>query len=365
MFTSRLTRTCSMVAAMSLCAGTALGQCNTWQTVMQMSSLNQGIVLDQALENGEEFVLYASAQLGVVMFALGSEGGTPFTGWTQDADGVATLVDGNLTCRIHCRDDAGIVVSVETPGMEAQWFGVAKSGETTKIGRNAFREVYGALFGAVAEDMTLTLDTLIEPGSQVATGINLAGEGFAIDALRVYEPQYGDEGAVSFWVGTMTTELASVRCAGLSVKTNNGDHFALPMMTYCNPQDGQKFHTYLSEPETGPACLYWDATAQSELDDLYRDNNACAADKALNYGVAIVGCGLGAVVCCGTAWLPTGISQVCCAGGLGCVAYAIQEDIQAGLRTCNEFNRVRACICAHAVDRHNGATTGSCTFNCP
>jgi hypothetical protein len=114
-----------------------------------------------------------------------------------------------------------------------------------------------------------------------------------------------------------------------------------------------------------PVCAYWDATAQGEQDNLYRDYFACNNRILARHAAAGVVCGAAAIICCSTSLIPNPISIACCGGTILCLITDVGADVGATIEEIIELDRVRGCICTNAVTRHNGGTTGSCTFTCP
>lgn len=355
-----------------LLAAPALGQCDTWQTLKGMSTLNSGVVVDQVLSDNSEFIFYVGNFEDVIVFYVGENGGSYCTGYTQDENGVGTITDGDMVCTVFCESGSGVIISLDAPGLEQQWFAVAPTGETVMLGRSAYRKVYEGLFGTGATDMTLTASSLITPSSRTTTGSTVGSTAFTVTASRVYSPDVDPEDAsraVSYWVGTMSTGTGSLPCAGFST-SDNGVYKVYPIVAFCDSNVGIAFNSYLALTNCdncilGYTCEAWDATATVELGDLVRDNNACAYASFTHFAFQIEGCGLLAVAGCGTIWIPDAISQEACFTGMLCLLHGVGADIAKGIMIQQEYDRIRDCVCAHAVGRHNGATTTSCTFACP
>jgi hypothetical protein len=365
-------KTLALAAGILMGASASFAQCDTYQTVMQMGrTINSGLLLEQTLDNGAEFIFFADGWGGAVVLYLDEDGGHACTGW-NDLDGVGYITDGLIECTVRCKDGTGVLITVEAPGMDPQMFAVGLQGETLKIGPHAYRQVYNAVYGADATDWTLTATSLLTPNSPFVTGVNENADPFVVSATNVLlvpaDPNEPNK-AATYWIGTLSTLTGSVPCAGLSIE-DDGVFTIIPLIAYCNEADGLALNAYFAATNCGACqiaiCPNWDSTAQLEYDDAVRENNTCVDNYQLTRGGEVLGCGLLVIIGCGTSWLPTGVSQAGCGIGLVCVAHGLGYGLIDALKIKNQWNNVKDCICAHAAVRaNNGPTPAACVFTCP
>lgn len=345
----------------------ACGQCSSTANLIGIAAANgNNLVVQQKLDNDEEFIFYANSTGTKTLYYLGNEDEHFVTDFTEEADGSISMVDGDLTVTVRCSDQGGVTIGLDSDKVTWNMFSVSATGNVLVLGRPAYKNIFLEAFGWYDTDaLALTATGPIDPDHLNVSGTNSLGQSFTITTKALGLSFNEDSAVLTWWLGVLTSDTATLPCGGVCI-TKGSVSTILPLIAFADEAGAIDILTQ-NQGDQGVLCASWDATAQSEVVDLRTDFAACQTrveDKLLVWSI---GCGsVGFLTCIGCA-IPSPLSPAACKVcwlSVGCLAAGYADWTWSQMDNRAEYNRVKACACNHAIARAQGATTGSCTFSC-